>query len=62
MGAPMYVKRGYWPFEYFLHGPFCARWKDGSCGRGNWIKPSARGSGKFGTPFARMQFANLSDA
>lgn len=40
VGAPMYVESGYRSFRYFLHGPFCARWKAGSCGiglvTGNW--------------------------
>ena len=53
---------GYRMLEYFLHGPFCARWKAGDWGMGllmgNWISPFASGSGKFGTPFARMHLAN----
>ena len=48
--------------RYFLHGPLCARWKAGDLGMalvtGNWISPFAFGSGKFGTPFARMHLAS----
>ena len=46
----------------FLHGPLCARRKAGDLGMGlvtgNWISPFASGSGKFGTPFARMHLAS----
>ena len=53
---------GYPLLRYFLQGPLCARWKVGDLGMGlvtgNWISPFASGSGKFGTPLARMHLAS----
>ncbi len=44
---------------------FCAAWKAGDCGFNPepgliWIPPPAPGSGKFGTPLARMHAENFS--
>jgi hypothetical protein len=51
------------PGSSFWHA-FCAAWNAGEKGLMPepwliWILPFALGSGKFGTPCARMQFANL---
>ena len=58
------LSAGYPSLMYFLHGPFCALWNAGDWGMGlrigNWIFPFESGSGKLGTPFARMQFASRS--